>query len=236
MWRPIRSRMASSFETGSDQVARCSGPRATAKAVDQERGGEEGGGRGGSRRQSVQQLTVPVTPLSLRGWLLRASSPSRPPPGSPPWPRAPPRIRPSLPAIPPGRARPRRPAATPRSWPRSTVEPITRAELDERAASALTRLRQEEYDVLSRTLDEMISERLVEAEADGSGTVDRGAVRAGGEPKDDPAVGGVRRGSLRAEPHALRGGATGEGPRADRGGPPRAGDGRKPGPLRRHAA
>jgi protein-disulfide isomerase len=46
---------------------------------------------------------------------------------------------------------------------------ITRAELNERAASALTRLRQEEYDILSRTLDEMISERLVEAEAEARG-------------------------------------------------------------------
>jgi len=48
-------------------------------------------------------------------------------------------------------------------------ETITRAQLDERAASALTRIRQEEYDVLSRTLDEMISERLVEAEAEARG-------------------------------------------------------------------
>jgi protein-disulfide isomerase len=43
--------------------------------------------------------------------------------------------------------------------------PITRAELEEKAASALTRIRQEEYEVLSGALDELISERLVEAEA-----------------------------------------------------------------------
>jgi protein-disulfide isomerase len=43
--------------------------------------------------------------------------------------------------------------------------PITRRELDERAAERLARIRQEEYDVRREALDEMIGERLLEKEA-----------------------------------------------------------------------
>jgi protein-disulfide isomerase len=43
--------------------------------------------------------------------------------------------------------------------------PITRADLEKRAAEALAGLRQQEYDTLRRTLDEMIADRLIETEA-----------------------------------------------------------------------
>jgi protein-disulfide isomerase len=45
-------------------------------------------------------------------------------------------------------------------------KPITRAELDEKAASSLTRLRQEEFEILSRALDELIADRLLDVEAE----------------------------------------------------------------------
>ena len=43
--------------------------------------------------------------------------------------------------------------------------PILASELDQKAASRLARLRQEEFDIRRQTLDEMIAERLVAAEA-----------------------------------------------------------------------
>jgi protein-disulfide isomerase len=43
--------------------------------------------------------------------------------------------------------------------------PITRAELDKKAAEALLALRQQEHDILRRALDEMIADRLIEKEA-----------------------------------------------------------------------
>jgi protein-disulfide isomerase len=42
---------------------------------------------------------------------------------------------------------------------------ITRAELEEKAAAPLARLRQEQFDIRRRVLDSLIAERLVEAEA-----------------------------------------------------------------------
>src|SRR6185503_16057733 len=44
-------------------------------------------------------------------------------------------------------------------------KPITRAELDGKAAQALVALRQQEYDTLSQALDQMITDRLMEKEA-----------------------------------------------------------------------
>jgi protein-disulfide isomerase len=44
-------------------------------------------------------------------------------------------------------------------------EAITWAELEERTAGALTKVRQEEYEIRSQVLDELIAERLVEAAA-----------------------------------------------------------------------
>jgi protein-disulfide isomerase len=44
-------------------------------------------------------------------------------------------------------------------------ETITWAELEEKATAALTRVRQEEYDIRSSALDELIAQRLVEATA-----------------------------------------------------------------------
>ena len=43
--------------------------------------------------------------------------------------------------------------------------PITRAELDKKAADALLALRQQEHETLRRALDDMIAERLIEKEA-----------------------------------------------------------------------
>ena len=44
-------------------------------------------------------------------------------------------------------------------------KPITRAELERKAAESLVALRQQEYETLQRALDQMIAERLVEKEA-----------------------------------------------------------------------
>jgi protein-disulfide isomerase len=44
-------------------------------------------------------------------------------------------------------------------------KPITRGELEGKAAESLAALRQQEYDTLQRTLDQMIAERLMEKEA-----------------------------------------------------------------------
>ena len=43
--------------------------------------------------------------------------------------------------------------------------PVFAAELDQRAASRLSRLRQEEYEIRKQVLDEIVSERLIDAEA-----------------------------------------------------------------------
>jgi protein-disulfide isomerase len=76
------------------------------------------------------------------------------------------------PAVTPGR--PARQAAAPSAGGDEIVaevngQAITRAQLDERAASALTRIRQEEYEALSRALDELIADRLLETEAEARG-------------------------------------------------------------------
>src|SRR5512143_3295986 len=43
--------------------------------------------------------------------------------------------------------------------------PVFAAELNQRAESRLARLRQEEYDIRKQVLDEIVAERLIEAEA-----------------------------------------------------------------------
>jgi protein-disulfide isomerase len=61
-----------------------------------------------------------------------------------------------------------RPAATPApSGVVAEVEgtPITAADLDERVGNRLVRLRQEEYEIRSQTLDEIVYDRLLEKEA-----------------------------------------------------------------------
>ncbi len=68
------------------------------------------------------------------------------------------------------------PAFTARPAPSPTVSgvgvvaevdgaPIFAAELDQKAANRLSRLRQEEYDIRKRALDELVNERLLDAEA-----------------------------------------------------------------------
>jgi protein-disulfide isomerase len=49
-------------------------------------------------------------------------------------------------------------------------ESITRAELDEKAAGPLAKVRQEEYEIRSRVLDGLIAERLLQAAAEERGT------------------------------------------------------------------
>jgi protein-disulfide isomerase len=48
-------------------------------------------------------------------------------------------------------------------------EPITRAEVEAMAASDVAKLRQQEFDLLSRALDQLIAKRLLEAEAEANG-------------------------------------------------------------------
>jgi len=87
-------------------------------------------------------------------------------------------------------------AATPTPAPDSVVaevegRPITLAELDARARGRLARVRQEEYEIRSQALDELIGERLLESEAQKRGVTLEDLRREEIEKKVEPPAPGV---------------------------------------------